>query len=142
MARICAREGIATIHGAQAVRRDETRRYKEHQVHSTTGKIPVIRLERALKEGKHLFRPFTVPYPFESTKDVFCIKEERITNAYRKVSINGIELRVPSVDPYRTVELRMVPDEATHLTEIRFWYNGRLMGIQKVKTSDLKILNR
>ncbi len=142
MVRICARERISTIHDAQEVLNDETRRYNEHQVHSTTGEIPIIRLERALKIGTHLFRPFTVPHPFESTKDIFCIKEERITNAYRKISINGIELRVPGVDPYRTVELRMVPDEVTHLTEIRFWYNGKLMGTQKVKTADLKILNR
>ena len=65
-------------------------------MHSTTGEIPAIRLERALREGKHLFRPFKVPYPFESTKDVFCIKEERTINAYRKISINGVELRVPA----------------------------------------------
>jgi hypothetical protein len=138
--RICAREGINAIDDARTVLHDETRRYNEHQVHSTTGEIPAIRLERALREGKHLFRPFKVPYPFESTKDVFCIKEERTTNAYRKISIDGIELRVPGADPYRRIELRMIPDEKTNLTEIRFWHSGRLTGIQKLKTSDLKSL--
>ena len=122
--RICAREGITAIDDARTVLDDEIRRYNEHQVHSTTGEIPAIRLERALREGKHLFRPFKVPYPFESTKDVFCIKEERTINAYRKISINGVELRVPGADPYQRIELRMIPDEKTNLTEIRFWHSS------------------
>ena len=139
--RICAREGVTTIEGAKAVVRDEAWRYNERQVHSTTGEIPGIRLTRALNEQKHLFRPFKVPHPFESTKDIFCIKEERTTNAYRKVSIDGLELKVPGVDPYQKVELRMAPDEDANLTEIRFWHSGKLAGIQRVKTTALKTLN-
>ena len=61
-------------------------------MHSTTKEIPAIRFEKAIKEGKTLFRPFKVPYPYESIKDIFCIKEERTTNAYRRVSFEGIEL--------------------------------------------------
>ncbi|HME44067.1 MAG TPA: hypothetical protein VKF36_13335 [Syntrophorhabdales bacterium] len=138
--RLCAREGVRTLEGVREVLRGEVRRYNEHQVHSTTGEIPLTRFERALREGTHLFRPFKVPYPFESTKDIFCIREERTTNAYRKVSIDGIELRVAGADPYQKIELRMVPDHTTMLTEIRFWSKGKLMDIQKIKTADLKIL--
>jgi hypothetical protein len=139
--RICAREQIATASGVRDVLNDEVIRYNNHQVHSTTGEIPEIRFERAIGEGKHLFRPFKVPYPLESTKDIFCIKEGRITNAYRRISLDGIELKVPGVDPHQKVELRMVPDKTTNLTEIRFWHNGKLTGTQKIKTADLKSLN-
>ena len=79
-----------------------------------------------------------MPSPYESTKDIFSIREERTTDAYRKISIDGIELKVPSVDPYEKVELRMIPDEETGLTEIRFWHKGKLVGTQKIKSTDLK----
>ena len=85
-----------------------------------------------------MFRPFKVPSPYESTKDIFSIREERTTDVYRKVSSDGIELKVPGVDPYEKVELRMIPDEETGLTEIRFWHKGKLVGTQKVKSNDLK----
>jgi len=49
-------------------------------------------------------------------------------------------LRVAGADPYQRIELRMVPDHTTMLTEIRFWANGKLMDIQKVKTADLRAM--
>jgi hypothetical protein len=97
-----------------------------------------MRLERAIEEGKTLFRPFKLPFPYRSTKDIFCLRGSRTTNAYRKISINDIEFRVPGVDPYQKVDLRMVPDPETGLTEIRFWHNGKLVSTQKVQTSALK----
>ena len=136
--RTCARENIRKIEGAREVLFHEVKRYNEHQVHSITKEVPVIRLEKAIREGKSLFRPFKVPSPYESTKDIFCIREERTTDAYRKVSIDGVELRVSGVDPYEKVELRMIPDEETGLTEIRFWHKGKLVGTQKIKNNALK----
>lgn len=138
LVRTCAREEVRTIEGAREVLAYEVSRYNERQVHSVTGEIPVLRFEKALKEGKSLFRPFKVPSPYESSKDIFSIREERTTDAYRKISIDGIELRVSGVDPYEKVELRMIPDEETGLTEIRFWYNKKLIGTQRIKTSELK----
>lgn len=135
--RTCARENVRDISQIREILSYEVKRYNEHQVHSTTGEIPIIRFEKALEEGKSLFRPFKIPFPYESTKDVFCLRDTRRTNAYRKISINGIELRVPGVDPYEKVDLRMVPDHEVGLTEIRFWHNGKLMSTQKIKTSDL-----
>jgi len=32
--------------------------------------------------------------PYKSTKDIFCLRADRIVNSYRKVSINNLELRV------------------------------------------------
>jgi hypothetical protein len=135
--RTCARENVRDISQIREILAFEVKRYNEHQVHSTTGEIPVVRLEKALEEGDSLFRPFKVPFPYESTHDIFCLRDSRITSSYRKISLNGIEFRVPGVDPHEKVDLRMVPDEETGLTEIRFWHNGRLVSMQKVKTSHL-----
>jgi hypothetical protein len=137
--RTCARENVQSITQVREVLSHEVKWYNEHQVHSTTGEIPRIRLERAIEGGKTLFRPFKLPFPYESTKDIFCLRDRRTTNAYRKVSINGTEFRVPGVDPYEKVDLRMVPDDETGLTEIRFWHNGKLVSTQKVQTT---VLNR
>lgn len=139
--RTCARENIRKIEEVKEILSYEVKRYNEQQVHSTTGEIPVIRFERAIKEGKALFRPFKSPYPYKSTKDIFCIKEDRTTNAYRRVSFEGIELKVPGVNPHEKVELRMIPDKETGLTEIRFWHKGKLVGTQKVKNTELKSIH-
>lgn len=136
--RTCASEDIRNIEGVREVLSYEINRYNEHQVHSTTGEIPAVRFERALIEGKTLFRQFKVPSPYESTKDVFCIREERTTNAYRRISIDGIELKIPGVDPYEKVDLRIVPNVEPGLTEIRFWYKNRMVSTQKIKSSELK----
>ena len=77
--RTCARENIRKIEEVREILSYEIKRYNEQQMHSSTGEIPVIRFERAIKEGKALFRPFKVPYPYKSTKDIFCIKEDRTT---------------------------------------------------------------
>ena len=98
--RTCAREGVRAIEKAREVMSYEVKRYNEHQVHSVTGEIPAIRLERATREGRSLFRPFQIPVPYESTKDIFCIKEERTTDAYRKISIDNIHLKVNNLAPY------------------------------------------
>jgi len=138
LVRTCARENLRTIPQVREVLRYEIKRYNEHQVHSVTREVPVIRFRKAIKEGKTLFRPFKVPSPYQSTKDIFCLREERVINAYRKVSFEGMELKVPGVNPYEKVELRMVPDEKTGLTDIRFWYKGKLLGTQKIKNTMLK----
>jgi hypothetical protein len=138
--RTCARENVQSIAQVRDILRYEVHRYNEIQVHSTTGEIPIVRLERALREGKTLFRPFKLPFPYESTRDVFCLRDTRTTNAYRKISFNGTEFRVPGVDPFKKVDLKIVPDAENGLTEIRFWHDGRLMSTQKLKTSDLAMV--
>ena len=37
------------------------------------------------------------------------------------------------------VQLRIVPDRVLGMAEIRFWYENRLVGIQKVKNEDLNL---
>jgi len=56
-------------------------------VHSVTGEIPAMRFEKSLKEGRTLFREFQVPAPYESPKDIFCLRTHRIANPYGQISL-------------------------------------------------------
>ena len=138
LVRTCAREGIKKIYEGREILKKEINHYNFHQVHSTTGEVPIIRLEEAVKQKKTLFRPFKIPFPYESSKDIFCLRFERTTDGYRRISFQGFELRVP-VDPYEKVELRIVPDEKKGITEIRIWHKMKLKDIQTIKTEDLKL---
>ena len=55
--RTCARENIQTISQVREILSYEVKRYNEHQVHSTTGEIPRMRLERAIEEGQDALSP-------------------------------------------------------------------------------------
>jgi len=136
--RTCARENVTTIEQTREILGYEARRYNEHQVHSTTGEIPAVRFEKAIKEGQTLFWSFKLPVPYQSTKDLFSLREKRTADAYRKVSFGKTEFKVPGVNPYDEVELHMIPNEQTGLTGIRFWHKGKLAEIQNIKNADLK----
>lgn len=138
--RTCVRNGITSITEARQILKYEMQQYNWKRMHSTTGEVPMIRFERAIKEQKTLFRDFVLQPPFQSVKDVFCLRIERTVDSYRKVSLKGFELRVPGVPPRQTVELRLYPGLKTGLTKIRFWWNGTFMGSQRVKNEDLPIV--
>ncbi|MFQ6070442.1 MAG: integrase core domain-containing protein [Candidatus Aminicenantales bacterium] len=138
--RTCARETVRTIQQARQVLKAEVNRYNNHQLHSTTGEIPSLRFQQALEDKKSLFREFSVPPPFQSSKDIFCLRAERIVNPYRKISFNNLEFKIEGVPIRSVVQLGIVPDLESGLAEIRFWYENRLVGIQKVRNEDLKLV--
>jgi len=121
--RTCALERIGEVVEARFVLYEEIDRYNNHQVHSTTGEIPNIRFERAIAEGNSLFRPFSLPRPYTSPKDVFCLRERRMVNAYRRISLFGHEIQVPNVPLREEVDIHMVPDLDKNIMEIRIWWN-------------------
>lgn len=139
--RTCAREAIRTVEQARELLKAEVNRYNNHQVHSTTGEIPSLRFHTALEEKKSLFREFMVPPPYQSSKDIFCLRAERIVNPYRKISFNNLEFRISGVPIRGTVQLRVIPDKVSGMAEIRFWYDNKLVGIEKVKNEDLKLVH-
>ena len=139
--RICARNGIREIDDAREVLSSEIKRYNSVQVHSTTGEIPDIRFFRALDDKRSLFRDFTIPVPYISTKDIFALRDSRVVNAYRKISLKKLELAVPNVPLRERVSLRIVPDMETGISEIRFWHNRKLAGTTSAKNEDLNIPN-
>jgi len=140
LVRACYRKRISDIKQAQLVLNSLIQKYNYKWIHSTTGEIPYIRFQRALKENKSLFREFRIRPPYKSTKDIFCLRADRMVNSYRKVSINNLELRVPSAPLHERIQLRLIPDKEAGLTEIRFWHENDLLGIQKVKNSDLNLI--
>jgi hypothetical protein len=134
--RTCVREDIADIKPAQQILRQEVHRYNYRQVHSTTQEIPYFRFQRALKQRRSLFREFKISPPFQSVKDIFCLRMDRTVDPYRQISISPLQFKVHA-DPRKEVNLRIHPlnDE---ISEIRFWCEGKLIDVQKVKISDLK----
>ena len=134
--RTCVREDIADIKPAQQILGHEVNRYNYRQVHSTTQEIPYLRFQRALKERKSLFREFKIPPPFQSPKDISCLRTDRIVDSYRQISINTLQFKVHA-DPTKQVNLRIHPLN-DQISEIRFWCEGKLIDTQKVKSSDLK----
>lgn len=136
LVRTCARENIRKIDEAQEILNYEIDRYNSKQVHSTIKEIPAIRFDRALATNRTMFRMFSLPSPYESTKDIFCLRLEKTVDAYHKVHLNTLALRVRGVPLREKVEIRIVPDEQSGLSELRFWHNRKLV-VQKVKNSDL-----
>jgi transposase len=136
LVRICVREDIADIQPAQQILRQEIHRYNYRQIHSTTQEIPYFRFQRALKEKRSLFREFKITPPYQSVKDIFCLRMDRTVGPYRHISISPLQFKVHA-DPHKQVNLRIYPlnDE---ISEIRFWCEGKLIDIKKVKNSELK----
>ena len=134
--RTCVREDVAQINPAQQILRQELHRYNYRQVHSTTQEIPYFRFQKALKQKQSLFREFKIWPPFQSVKDIFCLRMVRTVDPYRRVSINHVQFKLHA-DPGKQVNLRIYPLN-DQLFEIRFWCEATLTDVYKVKSSDLE----
>jgi len=81
LVRTCYRENVRDIKKGQLILKNLLQRYNYRIVHSTTGEIPYIRFQRALREKRSLFREFRIMPPFNSTKDIFCLRVERMVDS-------------------------------------------------------------
>ncbi len=138
--RTCAREEIRTVQGTEKVLEAEVERYNYRQVHSSTGEIPIIRFQRAKREKNSLFRDFTVFSPYQSVKDIFCLRATRVVDPYHKISFNNLKFRVHKAPLRKEVELRITPDLTSVVAEVRIWYNDALTDVYQVKNSDLNLV--
>lgn len=125
--RTCIYENLSTKDEARSVLQAELHRYNNEQIHSTTGEIPNIRFERARRAGNSLFRQFVIPKPYVSSQDVFCLREQRMVNAYRRISLFNHAIEVPNVPLRVYVDVHMVPDNASQLMHIRIWYDSTMV---------------
>lgn len=132
--RICARDNISTIAKANQVLFREVFEYNYKRIHSTTGEIPYLRYQRALREKKIVFRKFFVPPPFKTIKDIFCFRMDRVVDAYRSISINNLQIKFNKAPIREKVNLRIYPDEKSGLSEVRFWFKDQLLDVQFIKT--------
>lgn len=137
LVRTCVREDVTDIREGQRVLAREVDRYNYRQVHSTTKEVPYFRFQRALEEKRSLFREFAVRPPFQSVKDIFCLRVERTVDPYRKISLHNLQLKVNNATPRKRVTLRIYPLNE-EVSEVRFWCEDKLIDIQRVKNSDLK----
>jgi hypothetical protein len=138
--RTCVREDVTDIRDAQKVLAREIHRYNYRQVHSTTQEVPYFRFQRALEEKRSLFREFKIRPPYQSVKDIFCLRIERTINPYRRISINNLQLKVNNATPRKRVTLRIYPLN-NDISEVRFWCDDNLIDIQRVKNSNLKAVH-
>lgn len=127
IARTCIYEKLSTIEEARKVLDEEVNRYNNHQVHSTTKEIPSIRFEKALLSGNSLFRKFSVPRPYSSPLDIFCLRATRSVNAYRRVSLFNHTFEVPNVPLREPVDIRLIPDSDLDKMHVRIWWNHKLV---------------
>ena len=125
--RTCALEKLSCLEDARGVLREEVHRYNYQQVHSTTGEVPALRFAQAKQAGNSLFRPFVLPKPYRSAKDVFCLRATRTVDGYRRVSLDRHSIEVPKVDVREDVDLRLVPDFAKNVLEVRIWFKDKMV---------------
>ena len=136
LVRSLVREEITDIKKAQPILNRELYRYNHRQIHSTTQEIPSLRFQRALKENQSLFRSFQISPPWVSPKDIFCLRADRTIDAYRKISVNGLQIKINGAVPLEKVTLRIYPLNHV-LSEVRFWSQNKLIDVQKFKNTDL-----
>jgi hypothetical protein len=137
--RTCALEKIGELEEVRAVLREEVERYNQHQVHSTTKEIPAIRFGRAIARENSLFRPFSVPRPFSSPNDIFCLQETRITNGYGRISLFNHEIRVANVPLREKVDVHLVPDLDMDIMHVRVWHHDALAHTVDLPLKDFRV---
>lgn len=125
--RTCIYEDLSTKEEARSVLQAELHRYNAEQVHSTTKEIPDIRFNKARTNGNSLFRKLVIPKPYSSPQDVFCLREKRMVNAYRRISLFNHTIEVPKVPLRVYVDIHMVPDVTRQVMHIRIWYERNLV---------------
>lgn len=138
--RTCIRENVRTLEEAHPILEQEVHQYNHRQVHSTTGEIPARRFQQAVKDKRSLFRTFTLPPPLRSVKDLFCFRLQRFVDAYRRVSVHGLTLKVNHVSPGERLTLRIYPVNPD-VSEVRFWNDTQLIDIQTLKNEDLRVVH-
>lgn len=102
--RTYVREEINKIKKTRGILNQELHRYNYPQLHSANKKIPYLRFQKVLKEKRSLLRGFSIKPPFQSTKDIFCLRIDRVVDSYRKISIHTLQFKVHA-DPRKKANL-------------------------------------
>jgi len=136
LVRTCIREGVKDIGHGQRVLNYEFDRYNHHQMHTTTREIPNRRFNSAKEAKKSLFRSWVIPRPFLSVRDIFALRAVRYVDNYMNVTIRNHQFKLAGVEPRYPVDIRIYILEP-FFYELRFWHNGRLVKVERVKDKDL-----
>ncbi|MCX5636937.1 MAG: hypothetical protein NTX52_04490 [Planctomycetota bacterium] len=126
--RTAAKDHVETIEGLRKILKELVYKYNCQWVHSTTKEIPIIRFENAIKDNKSIFKPFRLIKAGQTIDDIFCLRIQRVVDAYHKISLDSHEIKVPNGMPRQTVDLRIAPDSKKGLVKIRFWQKDYFLG--------------
>ncbi len=135
--RKCSKDRVTKFTEVREIFRDEVNRYNNRQVHSTTKEIPMMRLEAALNQNRTMFRPFSIPKPYASIKDIFCLRTTRTVNHYQKIALHNLMFDVPNVRAGQEVAVRIRPEPETGQAEIRIWHQNTLAVTKVILLKDL-----
>ena len=138
LVRTASKEKLTTIDELRNALKELIEKYNTRWVHSTTKEIPIIRFENAIRNNKSLFRPFKLKEPYKDLNDIFCMRAQRVVDNYRKISLNGIELKVPNGVHRQTIDLKVIPNYKDGNVEIRFWQHNSFIGSTTEKIANFK----
>ena len=68
--------------------------------------------------------------PYSLPKDVFCLREKRMVNGYRRISLANHDIVVPGVPLRQEVEVHCIPDIVRQVMEVRIWWRGSMVQSQ------------
>jgi hypothetical protein len=135
LVRTCIRDNVKDIGHAQRILNYERDQYNYRRIHSTTKEIPNRRFNSALEAKKSLFRTWSIPKPFLSYKDIFALRIQRFVDNYLSVPIQNLRIKLSDVESRYPVDIRVyVLDK--DLYELRFWYSGKLIKVERLKIPD------
>ncbi|OGO16985.1 MAG: hypothetical protein A2Z14_02075 [Chloroflexi bacterium RBG_16_48_8] len=90
-------------------------------------KSPAFALLEPWLKATAFFRPFSIPEPYTSPKDIFCLREQQIVNGYRRISLFNHEIEVPKVNLREEVDIHMVPDIEKQAMQLRIWWSSKMV---------------
>jgi hypothetical protein len=73
-------------------------------------------------------------------KDIFCFRIKRTVDAYRKISLRNVQVRIKNARPRQEVTVRIYLQN-DGIAELRVWDGDTLLDVQRVKTDDLKLVH-
>ena len=73
------------------------KRRRERKTHDRQAVIAAIGALLQHHASTHLLRPFSLPEPYTSPKDVFCLRETRMVNGYARISLFNHTIEGPKV---------------------------------------------
>jgi hypothetical protein len=137
--RACYYDDVSTFDQVREVVHMEVDRYNNRQVHSTTGEIPRVRFEKAAAQGRSLFRPFSLPSPYTSPDDVFCLRMTRVVSTYRRIQLSKHTIPLPEVDPNEEVQVHLIPNPTTQSMALRIWWNAKLVHTTTLPLNNFRV---
>ena len=110
--RLCrrlAREMVKDINHANQILQEEIEYHNSGKKHSTTGQLPVDRMNLSIQEGTSVIRSFDAKKL--NPKDIFCLYDIRSVDKFHRISYDGRKIQLPRVRMGQKVEIKLRIDD-------------------------------